>query len=382
MRIALEMLGLVPGHIGGMETYVRQLLSGLARLDAPHEYLVLVGREAKGIAPRDDPRFTEVVADASAPRWLLGVRSGQSLWQWRAAGRELARWKHEVLHCTLHVPRPAWGARNMVVTIPDLKFEEFPDLWTFKQRTMLHVHCRLGARLARRIITLSEYARQCIVNRYRVPEDRIDVAYCGVDRDLFRPEKEAGEDEGPHPWPRGPFLFYPANTWPHKNHPRLLEALAVLRDRHGRQVPLVLTGAEKHGHRDMLAAAERLRLTDQVHWLGYVSRRQLAACYRAATALAFPSLHEGFGIPVVEAMASGCPVVCSNTTATGEIAGDVALTFDPRSGEEMAAQLRRVLEEEPLRNELREKGLARAELFTWARCVSATLQSYERAVRS
>jgi glycosyltransferase involved in cell wall biosynthesis len=265
----------------------------------------------------------------------------------------------------------------MVVTIPDLNFEEFPDLWTFNQRTMLHVHCRLGARLARRIITLSEYARQCIVNRYRVPEDRIDVAYCGVDRDLFRPEKEP-EEEGPHPWPPGPFLFYPANTWPHKNHPRLLEALAILRDRHGLKAALVLTGAEKHGHRDMLAAVERLRLTDQVHWLGYLSRRQLAACYRAATALAFQSLHEGFGIPVVEAMASGCPVVCSGTTATGEIAGDAALTFDSRNAEEMAAWLARVLIDQGLRRDLRERGLRHAAGFTWERTARETLRVYDR----
>jgi glycosyltransferase involved in cell wall biosynthesis len=380
MRIALEMMGLVPGQVGGMETYVRQLLAALARLDAPHEYLVLVGREAKGLAPRDDPRFTEFVADTRAPRWLLGVRSGQSLWQWRAAGRELARWKHDVLHCTLHVPRPAWGARNMVLTLPDLNFEEFPDLWTFKQRTMLKVHCRLGARLARRIITLSEYARRCIVDRYRVPADRIDVVPCGVDGELFRPEKEAGEDEGPAPWPREPFLFYPANTWPHKNHPRLLEALALLRDRHGLTVPLVLTGAEKHGHRDMMTAAERLWLTDQVRWLGYLDRRQLAACYRAATALVFPSLHEGFGIPVVEAMASGCPVACSSTTATGEVAADAALTFEPRDPEAMTSAIRALLTDESLRRGLAAKGLQRATLFTWERCVLGTMESYEKLI--
>jgi glycosyltransferase involved in cell wall biosynthesis len=127
---------------------------------------------------------------------------------------------------------------------------------------------------------------------------------------------------------------------------------------------------------EVQAAAERLG-GRQVHWLGYVTAERLLECYRRAAALVFPSLHEGFGLPVLEAMASGCPVACSGTTSTGEVAGDAALTFDPEDRGEVAERVHRVLTDTNLREELRRRGLERAATFSWQRTARESLMIYE-----
>jgi glycosyltransferase involved in cell wall biosynthesis len=375
MRIALELLGLVPGRIGGMETYARHLVRGLAAADTGHEFRLIVGSEARGLVATTG-RVSETVVDDRAPALLKRLRVGRSLWQWALAGGELRAWKYDVLHCTLNLPRPAWGAPRMVLTLPDLNFEEFPELWGWRRARVLSAHTRCGVHRARAILTLSEYAKRCIVNRYNVPPHRIRVTYCGVDRDRFRPA-EAGVT--PPPGTPDRYLYCPANTWPHKNHPRLIEALALLRDR-GIRIPLLLSGAEKHGHAALADAITRHRLADQVTWLGYVSAADLVRYYQHATAVVFPTLHEGFGLPVLEAMACGCPVACSATTATGEIAGDGAVTFDPTSVEAIADAVGRVVQDAGYRELLAGAGFTRAASFTWERMADQTLEAY-RAVR-
>jgi glycosyltransferase involved in cell wall biosynthesis len=175
-------------------------------------------------------------------------------------------------------------------------------------------------------------------------------------------------------------LFFPANTWPHKNHVRLLEALAVLRDTHGLCPGLVLAGSPKGASADVTAAVARLGLERQVRWLGYVDQPRLVGLYRAATALVFPSLHEGFGMPLLEAMACGCPVVCSRTTGTGETAGDAALTFDPTDVSDMAQAIRTLLDADDLRRDLSRRGLDRAARFTWERAGRETIRVYDEVV--
>lgn len=378
MRIAVELLGLIPGKIGGMETYARNLVRGLLAADTGNEYRLFVGSEARGTIPING-RASEFVADARMPGPLRRVRIVQSLWQWVATTNELRRWRYDLLHCTLNLPRPAWGAQRMVLTLPDLNFEDLPELWGPIRSRVLKTHARMGARRAVAILTLSEFARRSIVERYHIPEERVFVSNCGVDHDRFHPVtadewKQSSKLDLPER-----YVFCPANTWPHKNHPRLVQALAILRDRHRVRIPLLLSGAEKHGHAALEQAIAQHGLADQVRWLGYVSGDDLVRCYQRATAVVFPSLYEGFGIPVVEAMACGCPVACSNTAATGEVAGSAAETFDPTNPEAIATAVGRVIDDPTRRVELAEAGLARAREFTWERTATQTLAAY-RAV--
>ncbi len=379
MRIALEALGLIPGKVGGMETYVRNLISGLTRFNTAHDYLLLIGHEAEGTFRGASRTLEEFVADTSMPPWCGRSRYCQSAWHLAAIVKKLKSWKHDVLHCMMTLPKPPWGAKHMVLTIHDLNFEFLPDLWGRGQALAMRTFCRLGARVAEKIITDSHYTKQSIADRYGVPEHRIEVVYLGIDREMFSPdlgETVAAEALAQFQLPEN-FILFPANTWPHKNHPRLLRALAILRDEYRLAPYLVLTGAERQGHARMLETMANLRLEERVRWLGYVARHELAALYRRAHALVFPSLYEGFGIPVVEAMASGCPVACARIGATGEVAGGAAMTFDPASPADIAESIAKVLTNEELRRDLVARGLERAAAFSSNRMVRETLRVYE-----
>lgn len=376
------MLGLVPGRIGGMETYARNLARVLPALDSRYRYLAAVGTEVHGLVPGGGGLIRVWVADPARPVWARRIRPLRTLLQSAALARQLRRWTPEVLHCTLMFPRPPWGARNMVLTIPDLNFELLPDCWNLLDRRIMSLSCRLATRMAVALVTISDFSKRVLVETYDISPDRVHVTPLGVEASLFAPPTDAGATSVLRRELRLPseVLFFPANTWPHKNHERLLEALAVLRDADGLRPTLVLTGSAKHGHRAVMAAVERLGLHDQVRWLGYVDEVRLVALYRTATALVFPSLHEGFGMPILEAMAAGCPVACSRTTATGETAGDAALTFDPADVADIAAALRTLLQSKELRRDLRRRGLERAARFTWERSARATLGVYQTVV--
>jgi glycosyltransferase involved in cell wall biosynthesis len=198
----------------------------------------------------------------------------------------------------------------------------------------------LGAKRAERVIVPSAWVRERAARALGIPLDRLRVVHYGIDHDRFRPDET----------PREGFLFYPAQPWPHKNHARLFEAFALLRaERPG--LELVLTG-EGFG-----------ALPPGVRTVGRASPEELAALYRHAGAVVFPSLHEGFGFPPLEAMASGCPVASSNAGSLPEICGDAALFFDPRCVEEIAAVAGRALDDGA---SLVPRGLERAQTFTWA----------------
>jgi glycosyltransferase involved in cell wall biosynthesis len=363
-----------------MEAYVRNLLREFVALGRPEELRVLVGTEAAGQFAELAGHVTEFVADRGTPS---GFRYGRSIAQWWSATRELRRWRPDVLHCTMFFPRPAWAGRNMVLTVHDLHFVNVPYTCGPLTAKVMDAHCRVGVRRAGRVIADSEFVKRDLVAHYGLPADRIDVVYLAVDHEQFRPPTDptAGAEFRRRLGLPERFLLYPANTWPHKNHERLLEALAILRDRNSLSIPLVLTGARKRGDDAIETAARRFGLTGSVLRLEYVSLDDLVRCYQSATATVFPSLHEGFGLPVVEAMACGCPVACSTTTSVGEIAGTAAELFDPTSADAIAAAVRRVWEDDGRRDHLRAAGLDRARGFTWRRTALDTLDSYAKITR-
>jgi glycosyltransferase involved in cell wall biosynthesis len=377
MRVALEALGLVPGQVGGMETYVRNLVTGLLEKSTPHEFLFLIGQEASGTFTPASRAREDFVADAAMPRCLGAYRYLQSAWQVAATARKLRSWRYDVLHCLMTLPKPPWGAKHMVLTMHDLNFDVLPELW---KRITMRALCRVGTYVADKIVAVSDHEKYRIIERYGLHEERVEVIYPGIDTTLFSPGSNINPAVNTTDRFRLPrdFLFFPANTWPHKNHVGLVNALAILRDEHHLTPYLVLTGAEKDGHRAMLDAVTAFRLASQIRWLGYVTREELIALYQTTYALVFPSMYEGFGIPIIEAMASGCPVVCSKTTATGEVAGGAALTFDPKDPADIAASIARILTDEALRQELIRKGLKKVVDFSLNRMARDTLRIYEK----
>lgn len=337
MRVGISLLTLGPGEQGGAETYARELVRALASVGT-NEYTVLVpegAEDAAGELPRIVVRGLGGVrrGPPRIPAVALGARLSSAA---RAGLRGL-----DVVHYPLTVPVPRSRAPK-IVTLQDLQHRDLPELFSRSRRVFRRLAYDRAARRVDAVIVSSELVRAHAIEQLRLDPARVHVVPHGVDHTVFRPGHE----------PRETFLLYPARPWKHKNHVRLLQAFVDLR----REVPglrLVLTGDGLESLSPLPDGAERL---------GYVSREELALLYRRAACLVFPSLYEGFGLPLLEAMACGCPVAASNRGAIPETCGDAAVLFDPEDAHAMVNGVRDALARA---DELRERGIARAAGFTW-----------------
>jgi glycosyltransferase involved in cell wall biosynthesis len=238
------------------------------------------------------------------------------------------------------------------------------------------------ARSADRIITDSESTRADIIEHLDYPEERIDVIPLAVNS-VYKPvaAEEARAVARRH-GVEGPYLFFVGNVSARKNLVRMLEAFAGLPPETGRDLTFVMSGKVTYGGDKVLEAIDRLGLKERVKLTGYLPFEDLPAFYSGAEVFMFPTLYEGFGIPILEAMACGTPVLTSNLSSHPEVAGDAALLVDPKDGADVADGLRRLLEDAALRKSLAAKGIKRAAGFTWDRVARKTLAVYRSATGS
>jgi glycosyltransferase involved in cell wall biosynthesis len=265
----------------------------------------------------------------------------------------------------------------VVITVHDLSFIRFPHLFRPANRLYLTVMTRLSARRARRLIAVSEHAASETVRLLGVPREKVDVVYHGVDP-LFRPlpPEQVAAFRRRRRLP-DQFVLFVGTLEPRKNLERLIEAFA--RIPRG-EAKLVLVGGKGWLYEDLFARVEALGLSDAVVFPGYVRSEELPLWYNAATAFAYPSLYEGFGMPVTEAQACGTPVVTSTSSSLPEAAGDAALLVDPEDVEAIATGLTQILDDDTLREALTKRGLAHARTFDWSRTARQTVQVYRRAL--
>jgi len=332
--IGISLLTLDPWTVGGTQTYARGLVDALAR-HGGLDYRVYVSSIAPGAG--GDLR-TVVVPEFPAARSRLGRIAGltrATLADGRLR-RTLGREHAAAFHFPLTVMLPRVGV-PAATTVHDLQHEAYPRFFSRAQLAFRRRVYGRSVHASRIVIAVSEHVRDDLVARLGIPGERVRVVYHGVDHDRFTPGDAARE----------PYLLYPANWWPHKNHARLLEAFALVR-RERPDLRLVLTGA---GHPASLPAGVESR--------GRVSDEALVDLYRRASALVFPSLYEGFGLPALEAMACSCPVAVSRVAALPEVCGDAAVYFDPASVEDVARGIVEVLDRPPA------GGPERARRFTW-----------------
>ena len=346
--VGISLLTLVPGVVGGSETYARELVRALARV-GELEYRVFTTPLAPDAA---DGLPAQTVRHYRASRTLPGRLLAMSTAAVSPAlRRELELGRLDALHFAMTLAIPPVGTPPTVVTLQDLQHELQPQFFSRAERAWRRVVYRPSVRRARFVIVPTEHVRETAAERLGLDPARLRVIPYGVDHERFRPGTGARE----------PFLLYPANRWPHKNHERLLEAFGLVR-RERPELRLVLTGS---GHEELVESR------------GYVSRDELAGLYARASALVFPSLYEGFGLPPLEAMASGCPVAASNAGSLPEVCGDAARLFDPTSAEAIAEAVLDVLAD-PER--YAQRGLERAAEFTWERSARAHEQVYRELV--
>lgn len=283
--------------------------------------------------------------------------------------REVRRERPEVFFSPGFCP-PLRCPVPVVFTIHDLMHVEFPGETSAARRAFYRFGVLPAARRAYRVLTVSHHSRARILEWSGLPEDRVTVVPNGVG-EPFGPD-------GPVERPGWPYVLYVGNHKPHKNLPRLLEAFARLHETFDDGLRLVIPGRRVPETEESVGA---MGLADRVVFPGPLPDDALAAWYRGAACLACPSLYEGFGLPPLEAMACGTPVVASAATSLPEVVGDAAAVVDPHCAESIAQGLRKAIEDTALRNQLREKGLCRARQFTWDRTAQGVRDVLEQAAR-
>jgi glycosyltransferase involved in cell wall biosynthesis len=261
----------------------------------------------------------------------------------------------------------------------DLQHLHLPEFFTAEQIARREATYRAYCEQARLVVTPSGWVKQDVVDQYGLDPRRIAVVNEPPVIDAY-PEPTAAEIEAISRRLELPdrFVFYPAQTWPHKNHARLFEALRTLRDE-GVTVPLVCTGLVNASGAGLQELAVELGIGDEVKFLGYIAPVELKAVYAQAAALVFPSLYEGWGLPVVEAFSAGLPVACSNVTSLPELVDGAALLFDPLDPQAIAVAIRRIWENEALADDLARRGRAIAAKYDWQR-TALIMRSHYRQV--
>jgi glycosyltransferase involved in cell wall biosynthesis len=367
-HVGLNLVYLVPGETGGMEVYARELIPELvAAAGSDWRFTAFVSREAAAAdAPWTEiPSVTVPVRSANRAQW---VRGEQVL-----LPRLAARAGVDLVH-SLATTAPAWGRFARVTTVHDLHYRTVPDAHFGLRGLGMRVLVPLAARRSDRIIAISEATKAEIVAHLHLPRERIDVVHQGLGRRRgVAPRPVEGLALGERP-----LLLTAAAKRPHKNLMALLEALALLPE--GNRPVLVLPGYATPHETELRERAGALGLAGDVRFLGWVDDAEMEWLYARAEAFVFPSLSEGFGLPVLEAMARGVPVACSDRPPLTEIAGDAAVLFDPTSPRAIADAITGLLQDEALRQRLREAGPAQAAAFTWASTARETLASYGRAL--
>jgi len=357
----------------GIGTYVRNLVRHLATLDRETTFFLFCNPADEATLRDLAANFVPVV-DGSAG---YGLREHISIpWKLHRLGADLLHSPHYV--------RPLFSTIPTVVTIHDCIHLLFPE-YLPSRMAWRYAHAMIGSAIRRSalVFTVSDASRRDILHFYPWADpDRVQVVPNALDDALLAdPGSEEMERVKERYQIRGRFVLYAGNIKPHKNLERLIRAFALTKARPGQDdLKLIIIGDEVTRYPGLRRCVESVGVRQDVRFFGFVPDRTLAALYRMAAVFAFPSLYEGFGLPPLEAMACGTPVVTSRISSLPEVVGDAAVLVDPHSIEDIASGIERVLTDEALRAQLVERGRARVKLFSWERSVEAIHAGYMKVL--
>lgn len=356
----------------GVSHYIEQVLLHLAQIDRANHYTVYTTRGLDQAALGLPANF--VVKPSQLPTINPRVRIP---WE-QGIAPLILRGTADLYHGCLNVA-PLLSPVPTVITIHDLAFIRFPQTFRAYNRIYLDLATRLSARRASRILAVSEHTKREVVGLLGIPPERVIVTPNAA-RNHFRPPAPAAIEQlrASHGLPER-FVLYVGTLEPRKNLTTLLEAFALV-SQSVPDAPLLIGGGKGWMYEPIFARLEQLNLRDRVKFAGYLPEEELPLWYAAATVFVFPSIYEGFGMPPLEAMACGTPVITSNTSSLPEVVGDAGLMVAPTDTIGLAEAIRRVLVDADLRAELRQRGLARARRFSWADTAAKTLAAYRESV--
>lgn len=365
MKIGLNILYLKPGKVGGTETYASGLLVGLARTNAQDEFIVFTNRECADWPIPEAPNITRVVCP------VRGSNRVHRYWYEQTRLNKLLR-KHRIdlLHSLGYVA-PLMIRCPAVVTVPDLNFIALGKQMSLIRRIGLGIFVSMSILRSNRCITLSKYSLESIRSHYHLPPEKLVLTYLAprvVERPFTEPQtcqklQELGLER--------PYIVAFCSISPHKNIDTLIEAYQIARQKYGIPHHLALIGHPP-------SKGWGLNLPPEIHCLNYISDHQVRIVLSQADLLAFPSKYEGFGLPVLEAMELGTPVVSSSAASLPEVVGDAALLFDPNNAEEMAEKIATVAMDPGEWEQLRHKGYENFKRFSWEDTARLTTEVYHQ----
>lgn len=367
----------------GIGTYIRNLVRSLARLDNSNQYTLITNMQV--------PEFADLPSNFDIAVYEKKSKMGYAQFGFTLF---LSQFSADLFHIPLNAV-PLWMPRPYLVTIHDMSTLLFASQSGYRSNLRFY-YLRRGLARAARVLAVSSATRRDVESVLQIPASRIQVVYNAPDPTFRRVSAPPHSNGGaPHTGTPAeiqpvleryrihyPFLLYVGRTNPQKNIPRLVEAFAVLRGEiqdHPlyKDLRLIIIGDEIARHPALRHAVIQSRVEDSVRFLGFVPIETLRAFYQAASAFVFPSLYEGFGLPPLEAMACGTPVVCSHVSSLPEVVGDAALIVNPENVFDIARGMRDVLLNSELRADLIERGLRQVERFSWERTAAQVLQTYE-----
>jgi glycosyltransferase involved in cell wall biosynthesis len=366
MRIAINAADLDHSRIDGTRIYIQNLLKNFGLQNREDRFLIY--HKNKFNSQLIFPKFENYeIADMPFPFWWTQTRFAWEMW----------RTKPDILFMPMHsLPYFRSKKTKTVVTIHDLAFKFFPDHFPKKDLRRLNFFTDYAAANADKIIAISNSTKNDLLKIYpKIKEEKIKVIYHGYSKEIFNEEislekKKAVKLKYGINFPR--YIIYVGAIQPRKNINTLIDAFESIRkDNSYKDLGLVIAGGLGWLHGDII---KRIEGTKNVIVTGKFETEKLPALLASACVSVYPSLYEGFGIPIIESMACGTPVICADNSSLHEVAGEASLLFDSISSQKLADELFKVLEDEKLRNALREKGLERVKSFSWEKCAKETLE--------
>jgi len=354
VRIGVNALYLIPGGVGGTEIYLRELLAALAELDQTNEYLVFTNLETQ----------SDLVPKQANFHWKpqavhARFRPARILWEQIVLPFEAARYRLDVLF-NPGFTAPIFSPCRQVTVFHDLQHQRHPEYFRWFDLPFWRFLLWASAHRSHRLIAVSEATRSDLLRFYRIPKERVTVVHHGVEPAFSRLDRSRTEA----------YLLCVSTLHPHKNLQKLIRAYG----RKKRDFRLILAGLRGFHTETIERLIEEMGLQDSVQITGWVPREKLYSLYKHARAFVYPSVFEGFGMPVLEALAAGIPVACSDIPPLREVAGDAALYFDPLNEDDIASAIERVMTDASLQERLAMAGRDRARPFTWERCAEQTLK--------
>ncbi|OGS18427.1 MAG: hypothetical protein A3J83_01025 [Elusimicrobia bacterium RIFOXYA2_FULL_40_6] len=365
MRIGIDISTLAK-HTGGINKYIVNLLKHLALIDSKNEYLLYSHKSIVLQPPLNMPNFL----------MKEHKNSHRIIWMEYNLPKAVNNDAVDVIHSPCYII-PLISKAPQVLTVHDMISSIYPTNFTLKHMIIYNTLVPLSIMKAKKIITDSESTKNDLMRILRVPEKKITTIHLGVDKVFcqIKDENKLAQIRKKYSI-EGKFILSVGVLEPRKNIARLIESFNLLKKQNKIEHKLVIAGGKGWFYDSVYETAKKLGLENEIIFTGFVPDEDLPLLYNCADVFAFPSLYEGFGLPVLEAMACGVPVVASNNSSLSEISGDSAVLVNPYSIEEIAEAIKKVINNGPLRKNLIEKGLNRVKQFTWEETTRKTLAVY------